>query len=154
MILNRWSQSERHKGCSLSFSPFVLHFFSVKFFYFDSGLFQHLLCQLIRITFFKDNFFDTCVDDHFRADDTGMKGGVEGGPLNLYSVVGGLNNSILFCMESPAEFNSLPRGDTHLFAEATNIETMGQPRRGSIVTCRQYLFIFDENSSNMPSHTG
>jgi hypothetical protein len=57
-------------------------------------------------------------------------------------------------METAAEFVSFPRWDSLLLAEATDVQTMFQSGRSSIVTGGQNLFIFDENSPYLPSQAG
>jgi len=83
-----------------------------------------------------------------------MVGTVKGGPADLHSVVGGLNNGILLGVEAAAEFVSFPRRDALPFTKASHIQAVLDSRRRSIVACRQNLLIFDENSSNLSSQTG
>jgi hypothetical protein len=56
-------------------------------------------------------------------------------------------------MEAPAEFVSLPGRDSSLLPKATDVQAVFQPGRSSIVTRGQDFFIFDEDSSYLPSQT-
>jgi hypothetical protein len=69
-------------------------------------------------------------------------------------MVGCLDNRILLGMETAAEFVSFPGWDPLLLAEATDVQTVFQSGRSSIVTGGQNLFIFDENSPYLPSQAG
>jgi hypothetical protein len=79
---------------------------------------------------------------------------VKGGSTNLHTMVSRLNDGILFCMEATAELMALPRRDALFLAEATNVQAVFRPRRGSIVTRRQNIFIFDEDSTHLPPKAG
>jgi hypothetical protein len=57
-------------------------------------------------------------------------------------------------MEAPAEFVSLPGRDSSLLPKTTDVQAVFQPGRSSIVTRGQDFFIFDEDSSYLPSQTG
>jgi len=59
---------------------------------------------------------------------------VKGGPTDLHTMVSRLDDGILFRMETTAEFMALSRGNALFLAEATNVQAMFRPRRGSIVT--------------------
>jgi hypothetical protein len=83
-----------------------------------------------------------------------MVGTVKGGSADPHSMVGGLNNGILFGMETTAEFVPLPRRDAFLLTEASDIQTVLKPRRRPIVTGRQNLLVLDENGSHLSSQTG
>ena len=78
----------------------------------------------------------------------------EGGLTDLHSVVSSLNNGILLSMKATAEFVSLSRRDPLFLSKAARVQTMLQPGRGPVITCRQDLLIFDEDSSNLPSQAG
>jgi hypothetical protein len=69
-------------------------------------------------------------------------------------VVGRLDNGILLGVKAPAEFMAFSGGDSELFTKATDLQTVGQTGRSSIVSCRQDLLIFDQNGANMSSQTG
>jgi hypothetical protein len=69
-------------------------------------------------------------------------------------VVSGLNNGILLSMEATAQLVSLSRRNTLFLPEATDIQTMLDSRRSSIITCGQDFFVFDEDRSNLPSQAG
>ena len=83
-----------------------------------------------------------------------MVSAVKGRPPNPHSVVGGLDNCILFSMEAPAEFVPLPGRDASLLPEATDVQAVFQPGGSSIVTRGQNLLVFDEHRSYLPSQTG
>jgi hypothetical protein len=57
-------------------------------------------------------------------------------------------------MEAPAEFVSLSGRDSSLLPKTTDVHAVFQPGRSSIVTRGQDFFIFDEDSSYLPSQTG
>jgi len=88
--------------------------------------FQHLPGQGIGVTLFKNDLPDSCIDDHLRADDTGMVCAIKGGSPDPNPVIGGLNDGILLCMEPAAELMSFPRGDAQSLAEAPNFQAMFQ----------------------------
>jgi hypothetical protein len=69
-------------------------------------------------------------------------------------MVGGLDNRILLGMKTAAKFVSFSRRDPLFLAEATDVQAMFQPGRSSIVAGGQNLFIFDEDSSYLPSQAG
>ena len=85
---------------------------------------QHLSRQGIGVTLFKNDLLDSCIDDHLRADDTGMVCAIKGGSLDTHPMIGGLDDGILFCMEPAAELMSFPRGDAQSLTEAPNFQAM------------------------------
>jgi hypothetical protein len=54
-------------------------------------------------------------------------------------------------METTAEFMAFSRRNAQLLAEATDVKAMFQFRRGTIVTCRQDLFIFNKDGPHLSS---
>jgi len=116
-------------------SPATLHWRpSLESFHLDPGLFKHSSGQVISIAFFVNDPFDAGIDNHLRADDTGVVGAVERGSSDCHSVISGLNDGVLLSVEATAEFMSFPRGDGLLFAKATDLEAVLQSGRGAIVT--------------------
>ena len=93
---------------------------------FHPRFFQHLLGQGIGIPLFVDDPLNPSIDDHLRTDDAGMIRTVEGGSPNLDSVIGGLDDRILFRVEPAAEFMSFSGGDAEFYSKATNVQTMFQ----------------------------
>ncbi len=79
---------------------------------------------------------------------------IKGGITDLHSVVSGLNNRILLGMEAATELMSLSRRNPSFLPEATNLQAMLQSGRSPVVTGRQYLFVFDKHSANLPSQAG
>jgi hypothetical protein len=76
---------------------------------------------------------------------------VEGGSPDLHSMVGRLNDGILLCMKATAEFMAFSRRDAQFLAEATDVKAVFQFRRGTVVTCRQDLFIFNKDGPHLSS---
>jgi len=90
--------------------------------------------QVIAIAFVIDDSFDARIDQHLRADDTGVVGAVECGASDRDSMIGGLNDGVLFSVKTTAEFMSFTRGDGLLFAKTTDLKAVLQSSRGAIVT--------------------
>jgi hypothetical protein len=90
----------------------------------DARFCEQVPGKVVRVTFLIHNGRYTGVDDHFRADDTGVIGAVENGSLGSYSVKSCLDDSILFGVESPAQFMTLSRGNVQLVPKAPPFGTM------------------------------
>ena len=90
--------------------------------------------QVIAIAFVIDDSFNARIDQHLRADDTGVVGAVERGPSDRHSMIGGLNDGVLLSVETPAEFMPFTRGDGLLLTKATDFEAVLQSSRSTIVT--------------------
>jgi hypothetical protein len=69
-------------------------------------------------------------------------------------MVSSLDNRILFRMKATAEFVAFSRRDALFLSEAADIQTVFQSGRSPIITRRQNLFIFDEESTHPPSEAG
>jgi hypothetical protein len=87
---------------------------------------QHVPGEGISITLFKNDLLDTGIDDHLRTNDAGMVCAIKNGSPDFYPMVGGLDDSILLCMEPTAELMSFSRGDAHFLAKAPNLQAMFQ----------------------------
>jgi hypothetical protein len=79
---------------------------------------------------------------------------IEGCPLNLDAVVGGLDDGILFCMEAPAEFMPFSGRNLLLLAKATDVQTVIQSGGRAVVARRQNLLVLNEDSSHLSSKAG
>ncbi len=128
--------------------------FSTKPFYLDTGLFQHLPCQGIRITVLIDHLLDACVDEHLRANNARVICTVQDGSPDFNPVVCSLDDRILLGMKAAAELVSFPRRDPLLLAKATDIQAVFQPGWSSVVTRGQNLLVFDEDSPYLSPQTG
>ena len=72
--------------------------------YLDGRFCNHLPGQIIGIAFAVDHLFNTRIDDHLCADDTGHGGAVEGRSVNVCAVLGSLDDGVLFGVQSATEF--------------------------------------------------
>src|SRR4030043_1301530 len=95
--------------------------------------FQHLPGQGVGVTLLKNDLLDSSIDNHLRTDDAGMVCAIKGGSPDPHTMIGGLDDGILLCMEPAAELMSFPRGDAQFLAKATNLQAMFQSRGGSII---------------------
>ena len=128
--------------------------FSIKLLNFDSGLFQHLHRQDIRIAILIDHLLNSCINDHLRANNARMVRTIQGSSPDLDAMVGSLDNRILLGMKAAAELVSLSGRNSLFLSEATNIQTVFHPGRSSIVTCGQNLLILDEDSPHLSPQAG
>ena len=55
--------------------------------------------------------------------------------INGYAMVSGLNDGVLLCMNTTAQFMHLAGFDTDLFPHTTDFETMFQTPGCAVVTC-------------------
>jgi hypothetical protein len=69
-------------------------------------------------------------------------------------MVSSLDNRVLFGMKATAKFMAFSRRDALFLTEAADIQTVFQSGRSPIITRRQNLFIFDEESTHPPSEAG
>jgi len=51
---------------------------------------------------------------------------IKGGSPDPHTMIGGLDDGILLCMEPAAELMSFPRGDAQFLAKATSFQAMFQ----------------------------
>ena len=76
-------------------------------FNFHFGFFQHLCRQGIGIAFQIVDSFNTGIDEHLGADDTGEIGTIQNGATNTDAMICSLNNSVLFGMKAAAKLMPL-----------------------------------------------
>ena len=83
--------------------------------------------QGVGVPLLKNDLLDSCIDDHLGANDAGMVCAIKGGSPDPHTMIGGLDDGILFCMKPAAELMSFPRGDASFLAKAPNSQAMFQP---------------------------
>jgi len=110
--------------------------------------------QRIRVALLIDDLFDTCVDEHFKADTAGQGGAEQDTAINANAMKGSLNNDILFGMETSAQLMPLSRGDILLVADAANILAVGKTGGNTVIAGCQNPFILYHYRSDVASDTG
>ena len=94
--------------------------------YLNSGFSQKFFSQRIRIAGLVINLFNTGVNNHASTDGTWLVGAVDNGTVDGYTMVSGLYNGVLFCMNTSAQFMHYPGFDIQLFPQATDLQAMFQ----------------------------
>src|SRR5512133_4038924 len=120
----------------------------------DGGLGDHLAGQIIGIALAVDHGGYSGVDDHFCADDTGHRGAVQGGAVNVGAVLGGLDDGVLLGVQAAAELVALPGRDIEPLAQAAGRITVGNAGRNPVVSGGQDVAILDQHSTNLSAQTG
>ena len=78
---------------------------------------------------------------------------IEGGSADLDTVVGRLDDGILFCMKAPAEFMPFSGRNLLFLTETPDIQTVIQSGRRAVVARRQNLLVLDKDSPHLSSKT-
>jgi hypothetical protein len=63
---------------------------------------------------------------------------------------GRLDDRILLCMKSPAEFMALARGDLHALTQTADIKTVPEPGRRTIISGSKQTAVPDEHGADTP----
>ena len=66
------------------------------------GFGEELLRKIVDVSFRIDDLLDPRVDEYLGTHRTGVCGGVDGTVLDAHTEVRGLNDRVLFSMDSPA----------------------------------------------------
>ena len=96
----------------MQFSHYVDH---------QTRLFGHLLGQFVRIALLDDDPLDAGVDDHFRADDAGLRRAVQRASLDAAAHAGRLDDGVLLRVQAPAQLVHLAGGHVELLAQAAGL---------------------------------
>jgi hypothetical protein len=120
----------------------------------DLGESEHLLAQLVRITFLVNNACDACVDNHLRANDARVKATVDGSASEVCSVACGLDYGILFRMDCPADLLMLAGLDVALIAQTPDIGTVGKASGWTVVSRGHDAPVDYDDSADLVSYAG
>ena len=118
--------------------------------YLDSGLFQQVSGEIVRVVAGHDYAPDAGVYDHLGAKRTGEMSAVNGGIFDTDSKGRGLHDGVLLCMNAAAELVAFAGRNVALFSHATHFGAVLEARRGAVVTGREYPLVLDDYRSDAP----
>ena len=110
---------------------------------FHIGFFQNCLGKFIGVFPFEHNTLDARVHQHFRTDDTGLQGDIDGRTFCADADLCRLNDGILFRMQSTAQFMTLTGRDIQSCPfTAADLCTMFQAGGCTVITCCDDAVVF------------
>jgi hypothetical protein len=112
--------------------------------YIQGRLGDHFPGQFIGVPFTVDYPGYTGIDDHFSADDARHGGAVQCGTIDICAVLGGLDNGILFSVQTTAEFVAFAGRYLEPFTETAYRLAVGNPGRNTVVPGCQDIAILDQ----------
>ena len=100
------------------------------------------------------NCLDVAVDQHLRADQTGLGRAVDLRAFQTDAVGGGLDDYVLLGVQPPAEFVPLARGNAQLFTQAADVQTVLKTGRSAVVTRGQDPLVLNGQSPDLAAQAG
>jgi len=100
------------------------------------------------------NTFNTGIYYHFGTNGTGEIGTKKSGTLYGYAMVCRLDNSVLFCVNSSAEFMELAGRHLLLFAQAPDFDTVSNSAGSAIIAGGKDSSILYDYRSHRPTVAG
>lgn len=120
----------------------------------DTGFRQHLGRKRIGITLFVGNINYAGVNQHLAANRAWHIRAVYRNAFNADAMQCGLDYSILFGMQPPAQFMPLTGWNTLLLPQTTGIETMPYTGWNAVISCCYNLLVAHQNSADFPAQAG
>ncbi len=98
---------------------------------------------------------DACIDEHFGADDAGLKCDVYGAAFCADADFCRLYDGVLFGVQCAAELMPLAGRDAQTFAfTAADFRTMAQAGRCAVIACCYDTVFADNDRADLPAKTG
>ena len=118
---------------------------------FDACFPQHLFGKRITVGVLKNEFNYTAVDEHLGTDGAGLMGNINRGVPDRHSVIGGLNNRILFGVKAPAQLVPLTRRDIVFDAQACIFSAVGYAGGHPVIAGGEYALVLYDDRSDAPA---
>ena len=117
---------------------------------FHIGFFQDCLGKFIGIFPFEHNTLDARIHQHFRTDDTGLQGDIDGRTFCADTDLCCLNDGVLLCVYGIAQLMACAGGDVELAAHAFALFGAALYAGGcAVVAGGEYALILDYYRADM-----